>query len=177
MVVGDASFSVLFVAIPVLVVHHYGADPRLAGAFLAAWGVGCRRREPRGLSAASGSAVFGRRRRSCSYRRARSGRWPPRSERSGRRGPGPVRNRQRARQPHPARLPHSSPAGRRSCEGPNGALHGVVARDTGRAARVAALAFPVYGSRDVVAAAAAGQLAAMSYAAMITLRYLARERA
>jgi hypothetical protein len=42
---------------------------------------------------------------------------------------------------------------------------------------VAALAFPVYGSRDVVAAAAAGQLAAMSYAAVITLRYLARERA
>ena len=41
----------------------------------------------------------------------------------------------------------------------------------------AALAFPVYGSRDVVAAAAAGQLAAMSYAAVITLRYLARERA
>ena len=39
-VVGDAAFTVLFVAIPVLVVAHYGADPRLAGAFMAAWGVG-----------------------------------------------------------------------------------------------------------------------------------------
>jgi predicted permease len=40
---------------------------------------------------------------------------------------------------------------------------------------VAALAFPIYGSRHVVAVAAAGQLAAMSYAAIVTLRYLARE--
>ncbi|HJQ73962.1 MAG TPA: MFS transporter, partial [Gaiellaceae bacterium] len=39
-VLGDASFSVIFVAIPVIVVAHYGADPRLAGAFLASWGVG-----------------------------------------------------------------------------------------------------------------------------------------
>ncbi len=40
---------------------------------------------------------------------------------------------------------------------------------------LAAPAFAVYGSRHVVAVAAAGQLLAMAYAAMITLRYLARE--
>lgn len=39
-VVGDAAFTVLFLAIPVLVVAHYGADPRLAGALMASWGVG-----------------------------------------------------------------------------------------------------------------------------------------
>jgi hypothetical protein len=38
-------------------------------------------------------------------------------------------------------------------------------------------AFAAYGSRHVVAIAAAGQLAAMSYAALVTLRYLARESA
>jgi hypothetical protein len=42
---------------------------------------------------------------------------------------------------------------------------------------LAAPAFAAYGSRHVVAVAAAGQLAAMSYAAAITLRHLARERA
>jgi hypothetical protein len=41
---------------------------------------------------------------------------------------------------------------------------------------VAAVSFPAYGSRHVVAAAATGQLAAMGYAALITLRYVARER-
>ena len=40
---------------------------------------------------------------------------------------------------------------------------------------LAAPAFTVYGSRHVVAVAAAGQMAAMSYAALVTLRYLARE--
>jgi hypothetical protein len=42
---------------------------------------------------------------------------------------------------------------------------------------VAAVAFSAYGTRHVIAFAAAGQLVAMSYAALITLRYLARERA
>jgi hypothetical protein len=41
----------------------------------------------------------------------------------------------------------------------------------------AAPAFAAYGSRHVIAVAAAGQLAAMSYAAFITVRHLARERA
>jgi hypothetical protein len=42
---------------------------------------------------------------------------------------------------------------------------------------VAAPAFAAFGSRHVIAAAAAGQLAAMSYAAFVTLRHLARESA
>jgi hypothetical protein len=42
---------------------------------------------------------------------------------------------------------------------------------------VAALAFPLYGARHVVAFAAAGQLAAMSYVIVVTLRYLARGHA
>ena len=45
-----------------------------------------------------------------------------------------------------------------------------------QALAVAALAFPLYGARHVVAFAAAGQLAAMSYAIVVTLRHLARER-
>src|SRR5262249_32392532 len=36
-------------------------------------------------------------------------------------------------------------------------------------------AFVAFGSRQVVAVAAAGQLAAMSYAALVTVRYLAKE--
>jgi hypothetical protein len=38
---------------------------------------------------------------------------------------------------------------------------------------VAAVAFPLYGARHVVAFAATGQLVAMIYAGIITLRYLA----
>ena len=134
-VVGDASFSVLFVAIPVLVVHHYGADPRLAGAFLASWGVGC----------VAGNLVAYRSDRVGGLRQAvplvlvqALPLWAlaaPVPSGADRGGPPPVRDRQRARQPHPARLPHPAPAGRRACEGPNRALHGVVARDTGRARR------------------------------------------
>jgi hypothetical protein len=40
---------------------------------------------------------------------------------------------------------------------------------------VAAPAFAAYGSRHVAAVATAGQLAAMGYAALVTVRYLARE--
>jgi hypothetical protein len=40
---------------------------------------------------------------------------------------------------------------------------------------LAAPAFAAYGSRHVIAVAAAGQLLAMAYAAVITLRYLNRE--
>jgi len=39
-VVGDAAWQVVFVGVPVLVVAHFDADPRLAGALLASWGVG-----------------------------------------------------------------------------------------------------------------------------------------
>jgi hypothetical protein len=37
---GDAAFTVIFVGIPVLVVGHYGENPRLAGLLLGAWGGG-----------------------------------------------------------------------------------------------------------------------------------------
>jgi MFS family permease len=40
LVVGDAAWQVVFVGVPVLVIAHYGADPRLAGALLACWGGG-----------------------------------------------------------------------------------------------------------------------------------------
>ena len=39
-VIGDASFQVIFAAIPVLVVRHYDANPRLAGILFACWGLG-----------------------------------------------------------------------------------------------------------------------------------------
>ena len=39
-VVGDGSFQVIFAAIPVLVVRHYDANPRLAGILFGCWGLG-----------------------------------------------------------------------------------------------------------------------------------------
>ena len=39
-VIGDGAFQVIFAAIPVLVVRHYDANPRLAGALYACWGLG-----------------------------------------------------------------------------------------------------------------------------------------
>jgi MFS family permease len=175
-VVGDAAFSVLFVAIPVLVVAHYGADPRLAGAFLAAWGVG----------AVTGN-VF-------AYRSERIG---------GLRQAAPLVLVQAA----PvwalaAPLPAAAIGGALALSGianglVNPTLHAFLtlrppvavrakaltatftasSLGTPIALAAAALAFPAYGSRHVVAVAAAGQLAAMSYAAFVTLRHLARERA
>jgi MFS family permease len=41
-VIGDGSFQVIFAAIPVLVVGHYDANPRLAGILFALLGPGCR---------------------------------------------------------------------------------------------------------------------------------------
>jgi MFS family permease len=174
-VVGDASFSVLFVAIPVLVVHHYGADPRLAGAFLASWGVG----------AVAGNIA--------AYRSERVG---------GLRQAAPIV----VVQALPlwalaAPVPAVAVGGALALSGianglVNPTLHAFItlrppvavrakaltatftasSLGTPAALAVAALAFPVYGSRHVVAFAAGGQLLAMSYAAAITLRYLARER-
>jgi predicted MFS family arabinose efflux permease len=174
-VVGDASFSVLFVAIPVLVYDHYGANPRLAGAFLAAWGVG----------AVAGNVV--------AYRSERIG---------GLRQAVPIVLVQAA----PlwvlaAAVPAAVVAGALALSGianglVNPTLHAFLTLRPPAAVRakaltatmtastlgtpvalaVAALAFPIYGSRHVVAVAAAGQMAAMSYAALVTLRYLARER-
>jgi MFS family permease len=175
-VVGDASFTVLFVAIPVLVFAHYGADPRLAGVFMASWGVG----------AVAGNVV--------AYRSERVG---------GLRQAAPLVLVQAA----PlwtlaAPVPAAAVAGALVLSGlanglVNPTLHAFLtlrppapvrakvltatftmsSLGTPLALALAALAFPVYGSRHVVAAAALGQLAAMSYAAAVTLRHLARERA
>jgi predicted MFS family arabinose efflux permease len=174
-VVGDASFSVLFVAIPVLVVAHYGADPRLAGAFLASWGVG----------AVAGNVV--------AYRSERIG---------GLHQAAPLVLVQAA----PiwavaAPVPAAAVAGALGLSGianglANPTLHAFLTLRPPAALRakaltaiftastlgtpvalaVAAPAFAAYGSRHVVAVAAAGQLAAMIYAALITYRHLARER-
>jgi len=175
-VVGDASFSVIFVAIPVLVFAHYGADPRLAGAFLASWGVG----------AVAGNVV--------AYRSERIG---------GLRQAAPLVLVQAA----PvwalaAPVPAAAVAGALALSGianglVNPTLHAFLTLRPPAAVRakaltatftasslgtplalaVAAPAFAAYGSRHVVAVAAAGQLAAMNYAAVITLRHVARERA
>jgi predicted MFS family arabinose efflux permease len=173
-VVGDASFSVLFVAIPVLVVAHYGADPRLAGAFLAAWGIG----------AVVGNVV--------AYR----------SERVGglRQAPPLVLVQAAALWVLAAPVPAAAVAAALALSGVangliNPTLHAFLTLRPPVAVRaktltatftasvlgapialaLAAPAFAVYGSRHVIAVAAAGQLLAMGYAAMITLRYLARE--
>jgi predicted MFS family arabinose efflux permease len=173
-VVGDASFSVLFVAIPVLVYAHYGADPRLAGAFLAAWGIG----------AVAGNVV--------AYRSERIG---------GLRQAVPLVLVQAA----PlwalaAPVSAAAVAGALALSGianglVNPTVHAFITLRPPAAVRakaltatmtastlgtpialaVAAPAFAAYGSRHVAAVAAAGQMLAMSYAALVTLRYLARE--
>ena len=173
-VVGDASFSVLFVAIPVLVVAHYGADPRLAGAFMGAWGVG---------AVAGNVAAY-------------------RSERIGglRQAPPLVLVQAAALWVLVAPVPAAAVAGALALSGVangliNPTLHAFLTLrppiairakvltatftasvlGTPIALALAAPAFAAYGSRHVVAVAAAGQLLAMAYAALVTLRYLARE--
>ena len=175
-VVGDASFSVLFVAIPVLVYVHFGASPRLAGVFLASWGMG----------AVAGNVI--------AYRSERVG---------GLRQAAPLVLVQAA----PlwavaAPVPAAAVAGALAFSGianglVNPTLHSVLTLRPPAAVRAKALtamatastlgtpialasaapAFAVFGSRHVIAAAAAGQLAAMSYAAFVTVRHLAREPA
>ncbi len=175
LVVGDASFSVLFLAIPVLVFAHYGADPRLAGAFLASWGVG----------AVAGNVV--------AYRSERIG---------GLRQAVPLVLVQAAplwalAVPAPAAVVAGALALSGIANGlVNPTLHAFLTLRPPKAVRakaltasttasalgtplalvVAALAFPAFGSRHVAGVAATGQLAAMSYAALVTLRHLARER-
>ena len=173
-VVGDASFSVLFVAIPVLVVAHYGADPRLAGAFMGAWGVG---------AVAGNVAAY-------------------RSERIGglRQAPPLVLVQAAALWVLVAPVPAAAVAGALALSGVangliNPTLHAFLTLRPPIAIRakvltatftasvlgapialaLAAPAFAAYGSRHVVAVAAAGQLLAMGYAALVTLRYLAQE--
>ena len=173
-VVGDASFSVLFVAIPVLVYVNFGANPRLAGVFLASWGIG----------AVTGNVI--------AYRSDRVG---------GLRQAAPLVLLQAV----PlwavaAPVPAAAVAGALALSGlanglVNPTLHSVLTLRPPAAVRakaltamstassigtpialaIAAPAFAVFGSRHVIAAAAAGQLAAMSYAAFVTVRHLARE--
>jgi predicted MFS family arabinose efflux permease len=176
LVVGDASFSVLFLSIPVLVFAHYGADPRLAGAFIAAWGIG---------------AVIGN---VAAYR----------SERVGglRQAPWQVLLQATPLFVLAMPVPAAAVGGALALSGiangmVNPTLHAFLTLRPPASIRAKALtatnaassigapvalalaapAFAAYGSRHVAAVAAVGQLAAMSYAALITLRYLARERA
>jgi predicted MFS family arabinose efflux permease len=176
LVLGDTSFSVIFIAIPVLVFTHYGADPRLAGAFVATWGIG----------AVAGNVI--------AYR----------SERIGglRQAPPLVLLQATPLCALAFPLPAAAIAGALAVSGianglVNPTLHAFLTLRPPAAVRAKALtamstassigaplalaaagpAFAAYGSRHVVAVAAAGQLAAMSYAALVTLRYLAREGA
>jgi predicted MFS family arabinose efflux permease len=174
LVLGDTSFSVIFLAIPVLVFTHYGADARLAGAFIASWGVG----------AVAGNLI--------AYRSDRVG---------GLGQAAPLVLVQAA----PlwalaAPLPAAAILGALALSGlanglVNPTLHAFLTLRPPVAVRAKALtamttasaiggpiaiaaagpAFAAYGSRHVVAVAAAGQLAAMCYAALVTVRYLARE--
>jgi hypothetical protein len=176
LVLGDTSFSVIFLAIPVIVFAHYGADPRLAGAFIASWGVG----------AVAGNVI--------AYRSDRVG---------GLRQAVPLVLLQATPLWALAMpLPAAAVVGALAFSGVanglvNPTLHAFLTLRPPAALRAKALtamstassigapialaaagpAFVAYGSRQVVAVAAAGQLAAMSYAALVTLRHLAREGA
>jgi hypothetical protein len=167
---------VIFISIPVLVFAHYGADPRLAGALVATWGVG----------AVAGNVI--------AYR----------SERIGglRQAPALVLVQATPLCALALPLPAAAIAGALAVSGianglVNPTLHAFLTLRPPAAVRGKALtamstassigaplalaaagpAFAAYGSRHVVAVAAAGQLAAMSYAALVTVRYLAREGA
>ena len=176
LVLGDTSFGVIFVAIPVLVVAHYGADPRLAGAFIASFGAG---------------AVLGN---IAAYRSDRIG---------GLSQAAPLVLVQATplwalAAPLPAAAVATALAVSGLANGlVNPTLHAFLTLRPPAAVRAKALtamstasaiggpiaiaaagpAFNAFGSRHVVAVAAGGQLLAMSYAALVTVRHLARERA
>jgi predicted MFS family arabinose efflux permease len=176
LVLGDTSFSVIFVAIPVVVFFHYGADPRLAGVFIASWGIG----------AVAGNIA--------AYRSDRIGGLPQAAPL--------VLLQATPLWALAAPLPAAAVAGALAFSGlanglVNPTLHAFLTLRPPRAVRAKALtamstassiggpialaaagpAFTAFGSRHVVAVAAAGQLAAMSYAAFVTVRHLAREGA
>ena len=176
LVVGDASFSVLFLSIPVLVFAHYGADPRLAGAFIAAWGVGA---VIGNVAAYRSERIGGLRQAPWQVLLQAAPLWVlampvPAAALGGALALSGIANGMvnptlhaflTLRPPAPVRAKALTAANAASSIGAPVAL------------ALAAPAFAAYGSRHVAAVAAAGQLAAMSYAALITLRYLARERA
>ena len=175
LVLGDTSFSVIFVAIPVIVYAHYGADPRLAGVFFASWGIG----------AVAGNVA--------AYRSDRVG---------GLRQAAPLVLLQAA--PLwvlVASAPAAAVAAALAFSGlanglVNPTLHAFLTLRPPVALRARALtamstassigtplalaaagpAFTIFGSRHVVAVAVAGQCAAMACAALVTVRHLARER-
>jgi MFS family permease len=176
LVLGDTSFGVIFLAIPVVVFTHYDADPRLAGAFIASWGAG---------------AVLGN---VAAYR----------SDRVGGLRQAPLLVLVQATPLFALAAPLSAPAvaGALALSGlgnglVNPTLHAFLTLRPPVAVRAKALtamstassiggpialaaagpAFAAFGSRHVVAVAATGQLAAMCYAALVTVRHLARERA
>lgn len=175
-VVGDAAFQVLFIAIPVLVFTHYGAHPWLAGLFMASWGVG----------AVAGNVA--------AYRSPRVG---------GLRQAGPLLLVQAAplwtlAMPVPAVAIAAALALSGVANGlVNPTLHAILTLRPPAAVRgkaltalftastlgapialvAAAAAFPAYGSRHVLAAAAGAQTIAMIYGSVVTFRHLARERA
>ncbi|HZT84741.1 MAG TPA: MFS transporter [Gaiellaceae bacterium] len=176
LVLGDTSFGVIFVAIPVVVVAHYGADPRLAGALVASWGAG---------------AVLGN---VAAYRSDRVGGLPQ--------APWLVLLQATPLWALAAPLPAAAVAVALALSGlgnglVNPTLHAFLTLRPPAAVRAKALtamstasaiggpvaiaaagpAFRAFGSRHVVAVAAAGQLLAMCYAALVTVRHLAQERA
>ncbi len=175
LIVADAAASVIFVTIPVLVVAHYGGNAELAGALFATWAVG---------------AVVGN---VLAYRSDRVG---------GLQQAVPLVFLQAL--PFwalAAPLPAAALAAALGVSGfanglVNPTLHSMLTLRPPAAIRAktltatstasslgmplalagAAAAFPVFGSRHVVAVAAAGQLLGMMYAAKVTLAHLARER-
>ena len=175
-VVGDAAFTVLFVAIPVLVVAHYGRDPRLAGAFLASWGVG----------AVIGNVIAYRSERIGGLRLAS---WLVLAQAA------PLWT---LATPVPAAAIGAALALSGVANGlVNPTLHAFLTLRPPAALRaktltatftastlgaplalaVAGPAFVAFGSRHVLAGAAAAQSAAMVYASFVTLRYLKRTAA
>lgn len=175
LVLGDTSFGVIFVAIPVVVFAHYGADPRLAGALIASWGTG---------------AVVGN---VAAYRSDRVGGLSQ--------APWLVLVQATPLWALALPLPAAAVAGSLALSGlgnglVNPTLHAFLTLRPPAAIRAKALtamstasaiggpiaiaaagpAFKAFGSRHVVAVAAAGQLLAMCYAALVTVRHLARER-
>lgn len=142
-VVGDAAFTVLFLAIPALVVAHYGADPRLAGALMGCWGVG----------AVAGNAIAFRGGRIGGLRLAS---WLVNPT---------LHTFLTLRPPAAVRAKTLTATFTASTIGAPLAL------------AVSGLAIVAYGSRHVLAAAAAAQTAAMLYASFVTLRHLRRSAA
>jgi predicted MFS family arabinose efflux permease len=175
-VVGDAAFTVLFVSIPVLVVAHYGADPRLAGAFMGSWGVGA---VVGNIAAYRSERIGGLRLASWLVLAQAAPLWTLAA-------------------PVPAIAVAAALALSGIANGlANPTLHTFLTLRPPAAVRaktltatftastlgaplalaVAAPAFAAYGSRHVLAAAAAAQTAAMLYASFVTLRYLKRAAA